>query len=193
MSGDYRHYRPIDPWGIYQDTPVDTQVSSSKPFSMPKYRSPVEEVEAVLKALHSGDITRNQACALFGRDVEEVDAEIAADKAKAKHQQLAAQFESDIGLIFECMNIFEFETEVRAIEAIYASITNTFWANAEGDEIVLGFRGASSMVHRVSKSYGHENQFYGCAREGSVYPPFAAMMERLGWTYRSALDDEVAV
>lgn len=43
---------------------------------------PVQEVEAALKAINDGYITRGQAVAQFGLDVEEVDAENARDKAR---------------------------------------------------------------------------------------------------------------
>lgn len=109
---------------------------------------------------------------------------------------LTARFESDIAVVFESMNIFAPETERRAIEAIYSSITNTIWTDGWSDsddtEILLGFRAASALVHSASKSYGNPNQYYGCAEEGVVYKPFAAAMARMGWMHRSAWDDEVA-
>ncbi|MQV12219.1 hypothetical protein GHL01_00470 [Sinorhizobium meliloti] len=49
---------------------------------------PVQEVKAVHKALNGGVITRRQAAAQLGRDIEEVDAENAQDRAK--HAEMAA-------------------------------------------------------------------------------------------------------
>lgn len=106
--------------------------------------------------------------------------------------EVKERFETDIGLVFELMNVRGDWTVTDVVERVYSSITNIVWT-WDGRDILLGFRGASKLISAIRGGYSSnpEIEYYGCAEEGHVWPPLADMMERLGWSYRSALDDEV--